>query len=79
MAKSGAVEHVMPAWLYYLRFMWAGVRMLWPGGEWTLRQAIAAIHNEHACVVESDWQQSHDPDADVRECLSYWDDDGDDR
>lgn len=57
---------------YYLRFMWFGVRSLWPGGGFSLLQAIAAIHNEYL-NVPADWRD--DPQSDVNECLSYWDGD----
>jgi hypothetical protein len=56
--------------LYYLRFMFYGVLMLWPGPAWPLFQAIAAIHNEYR---NQPADARGDPMFDVAECLYYWD------
>lgn len=57
--------------IYYLRFMYYGVRRLWPGGTWTLWQAGKAIHHEYIHQEPSErWR----PDSDVDEALESWSD-----
>lgn len=55
---------------YYMRFMWHGLRMLWPG--FPLALAIRTIHNEYINLPVG-FDRS-DPKSDVHECLSYWGD-----
>jgi hypothetical protein len=74
---TGAEQSVMwkpSEWLYYLRFMVCGVRLLWPGGVWTLLAAIEAIHNEYVAMMEWARDERDTPEGDVRECLSCWSD-----
>lgn len=50
-----------------------------PGSEWTQNEATDAALNEWAAVKEqNEWSVEDDPAAYADECLSYWDDDGDD-
>lgn len=71
--------YVLPAAVYYVRFMWHGVRRLWPGGDWTLWQAIRAIHYECTCMFDREpfelLVDLGNPEWDCDECLSYWEND----
>lgn len=61
--------------IYRLRYIIAGVRLLWPGGDWTFIEAWRSVAGDFDGGEAWAWQaDGYSPAEAARESMSYWPD-----